>query len=65
MRHLRSKLDASLDPVNNFIKISFTAYDPVLAADLVNAVVHRMDEFVRERLCTESHEQTDLITRRL
>ena len=65
MRHLRSELNASLDPVNNFITISFTAHDPVLAADLVNEVVRRMDEFLRERLHIESNDQSDLIMRRL
>ncbi len=65
MRHLRKELSASLDPVNSFITISFTAHDPVFAADLVNEVVRRMDEFLRDRLHTESNDQSDLITRRL
>lgn len=62
---LRGALDVSLDIKTNVLTMAIETKEPQLSADIVNTVVHSLDEFIRTKRTTNASEQRKWIEERL
>jgi uncharacterized protein involved in exopolysaccharide biosynthesis len=62
---LRTALDVSMDLKTSVLTLSIETKEPQLSADIVNTVVHSLDEFIRTKRITNASEQRKWIEERL
>ena len=62
---LREEVDVSLDIKTNVLSISLLTKEPQLSADIVNAIAHELDLFMRTKRTTNATEQRKWIEGRL
>lgn len=62
---LRTELDVSMDIKTNILTMVIETEEPQLSADILNNVIHSLDEFIRTKRTTNASEQRKWIEARL
>ena len=65
LKVLREELDVSLETKTNVLTISLLTKEPQLSADILNAIAHELDVFMRTQTTTNASEQRKWIEGRL